>query len=281
MSSGVEHGREPCPHRIIDDVGGAFGMGAVGGGLWHAVSGARNSPQGRALRGAVDAVRVQAPRLGGSFAVWGGLFSAFDCLLLGLRQKEDPWNSIMSGALTGGLLQIRAGPASAARNAAFGGALLALIEGLGIFLTRMAAPPAAPLAAEPTLAGAGAGPGPAAVSAAVPAAAPTAPAAPSEAPAASGGEEAGGGGWFGGWFGGGGGGDGGAGEAEGDTELKSGEGGFAPPPMPSFDQAGSGSGFRAGSPLEGPRLPLPSWPGGSWRAASAIPAAAQLLRELD
>ena len=107
-------------------------MGAVGGGLWHAVSGARNSPQGRALRGAVDAVRVQAPRLGGSFAVWGGLFSAFDCLLLGLRQKEDPWNSIMSGALTGGLLQIRAGPASAARNAAFGGALLALIEGLGL-----------------------------------------------------------------------------------------------------------------------------------------------------
>merc|ERR1712091_352103 len=199
--SGVEHGREPCPHRIIDDVGGAFGMGAGGGGLWHAVSGARNSPQGRALRGAVDAVRVQAPRLGGSFAVWGGLFSAFDCLLLGLRQKEDPWNSIMSGALTGGLLQIRAGPASAARNAAFGGALLALIEGLGIFLTRMAAPPVAPMEA------------------------------------AASGEAAGtGGGWFGGWFGGGGGEA--AGEAGGETELGSGEGGFDPPPMPSFAQSG-------------------------------------------
>ena len=58
-------------------------------------------------------------------------------------------------------------------------------------------------------------------------------------------------------------------------------GGFDPPPMPSFDQAGAGSGFRAGSPLEGPRLPLPSWPGGSWRAASAVPAAARALRDLD
>ena len=26
----VDHGREPCPHRILDDLGGAFAMGAVG-----------------------------------------------------------------------------------------------------------------------------------------------------------------------------------------------------------------------------------------------------------
>ena len=92
---------------------------------------------------------MQAPRLGGSFAIWGGLFSSFDCVLVGVRKKEDPWNSIASGALTGGLLQIRAGPASAARSALFGGVLLALIEGLGIALTRMAAP--APPAPEPVL----------------------------------------------------------------------------------------------------------------------------------
>jgi len=39
--------------------------------------------------------------------VWGGLFSTVDCTLVYLRQKEDPWNSIASGALTGGLLSIR------------------------------------------------------------------------------------------------------------------------------------------------------------------------------
>ena len=52
-----DHGREPCPDRIIDDVGGAFGMGAVGGGLWHLVKGIKNSPTGGRLLGGVQ-VRV-------------------------------------------------------------------------------------------------------------------------------------------------------------------------------------------------------------------------------
>ena len=38
--------------------------------------------------------------------------------------QEDPWNSIAAGALTGGFLQLRTGPKSAARSAAFGGVLL-------------------------------------------------------------------------------------------------------------------------------------------------------------
>ena len=38
--------------------------------------------------------------------------------------QEDPWNSIAAGALTGGFLQLRTGPRSAARSAAFGGILL-------------------------------------------------------------------------------------------------------------------------------------------------------------
>ena len=43
----------------------------------------------------------------GSFAVWGGLFSTIDCGLANVRGKEDPWNSISSGALTGALLAAR------------------------------------------------------------------------------------------------------------------------------------------------------------------------------
>lgn len=140
-SAPVDHGREPCPDRILDDIGGAFGMGAVGGGLWHLVKGLRNSPSGQRFRGGVEAIRREAPRLGGSFAIWGGLFSTFDCTLVFLRQKEDPWNSIGAGALTGGILQLRSGLRSAARSAAFGGVLLAMIEGLGIILTKMSSPP--------------------------------------------------------------------------------------------------------------------------------------------
>lgn len=43
----------------------------------------------------------------GNFAVWGGLFSTFDCCLMGLRGKEDPFNSIGSGAITGAVLAAR------------------------------------------------------------------------------------------------------------------------------------------------------------------------------
>ena len=43
----------------------------------------------------------------GNFAVWGGTFSTCDCCLMAIRGKEDPWNSICSGAVTGGVLMAR------------------------------------------------------------------------------------------------------------------------------------------------------------------------------
>lgn len=82
-------------------------MGAVGGGIWHLCKGLYNSPKGSRLRGGVDvrvlaymllyqspthilllqAIRREAPRIGGGFAVWGGLFSMFDCTLVAVRRK--------------------------------------------------------------------------------------------------------------------------------------------------------------------------------------------------
>uniref|UniRef100_A0A8C8ZYV6 Translocase of inner mitochondrial membrane 17B n=1 Tax=Prolemur simus TaxID=1328070 RepID=A0A8C8ZYV6_PROSS len=91
------------------------------------------------LRGSVNAVRIRAPQIGGSFAVWGGLFSTIDCGLVRLRGKEDPWNSITSGALTGAVLAARSGPLAMMGSAMMGGILLALIEGVGILLTRYTA----------------------------------------------------------------------------------------------------------------------------------------------
>ena len=58
--------RDPCPHRILDDIGGAFSMGAIGGGLWHCVKGARNSPRGELLLGSVPAVNARGPVIGGA-----------------------------------------------------------------------------------------------------------------------------------------------------------------------------------------------------------------------
>uniref|UniRef100_A0A671RBA8 Mitochondrial import inner membrane translocase subunit Tim17-A-like n=2 Tax=Sinocyclocheilus anshuiensis TaxID=1608454 RepID=A0A671RBA8_9TELE len=132
-----EYAREPCPWRIVDDCGGAFTMGAIGGGIFQAVKGFRNSPSGinHRMRGSLTAIRTRAPQLGGSFAVWGGLFSMIDCGLVKVRGKEDPWNSITSGAMTGAILAARMAMVG---SAAMGGILLALIEGAGILLTRFA-----------------------------------------------------------------------------------------------------------------------------------------------
>lgn len=41
-----EYSREPCPWRILDDSGGAFLMGAIGGGIFHSIKGFRNAPIG-------------------------------------------------------------------------------------------------------------------------------------------------------------------------------------------------------------------------------------------
>lgn len=135
----LDTSREPCPDRILDDVGGAFGMGAIGGSAFHFLKGIYNSPKGERFLGGTQAVRMNAPRVGGGFAVWGGLFSTFDCSLVYLRQKEDPWNSILSGAATGGLLQVRQGIRAASRSALAGGVLLALIEGAGIMMNKFVA----------------------------------------------------------------------------------------------------------------------------------------------
>merc|ERR1719183_2891254 len=92
--------------------------------------------------GSMTAMQARGPVLCGQFAVWGGLFACCDCSLTAIRQKEDPWNSIISGAATGGVLAARAGPRAMASAAAVGGVLLALIEGMGIWMNNYFAPPA-------------------------------------------------------------------------------------------------------------------------------------------
>lgn len=136
----MDSGREPCPYRIIDDVGSAFLMGCTLGGIWHAGKGARNSPKGERFGGALQSVKARSPVLGGQFAVWGGLFSCFDCTLVAIRHKEDPWNSIVAGGLTGGTLAARAGWKAMTQSAVIGGVLLAAIEGMSLMLQKAFAP---------------------------------------------------------------------------------------------------------------------------------------------
>ena len=120
----------------------------------------------RAL-GALVRVKERAPIYGAQFAAWGVCFATFDCSFMYLRQKEDPWNSVMSGAATGFVLaarsqlllvslslsqqlflnchyfmilfyfQISGGPKHMIGNAVVGAVLLGMIEGIGIMFNRM------------------------------------------------------------------------------------------------------------------------------------------------
>ncbi|KAK9932997.1 hypothetical protein M0R45_020212 [Rubus argutus] len=104
---------------------------------FHFLKGIYNSPKGARLIGGSQAVRMNAPRVGGSFAVWGGLFSTFDCTMVYNAPEGGPlelhhWPARPPAASS------RCARASARRliAAAMGGILLALIEGAGIMLNK-------------------------------------------------------------------------------------------------------------------------------------------------
>lgn len=88
--------------------------------------------------------------------MWGGMFSTFDCAVKGYRQKEDAWNAIISGFMTGGCLAARSnafppifsaiinlffyragGPRAAFGSAVACGILLGVFEGVGVLLNRV------------------------------------------------------------------------------------------------------------------------------------------------
>jgi import inner membrane translocase subunit TIM17 len=136
-------------------------MGTIGGSIFHGIKGYRNAPTvstesglwlrptlisfgsisakgySRRLLSGLTTIKQKAPITGGNFAAWGGLFSVVDCSLAYVRQKDDPWNAIASGFFTGGLLQVRQGVGAMVGSAVVGGVVLALIEGIGILISRV------------------------------------------------------------------------------------------------------------------------------------------------
>ena len=58
MSRSTAYEREPCPVRILGDVGGGFGIGIIGGTIWHAVKGSRASPKSGTVFEESDAIKT-------------------------------------------------------------------------------------------------------------------------------------------------------------------------------------------------------------------------------
>lgn len=132
----ADHTRDPCPIVILNDFGGAFAMGAIGGCVWHGIKGFRNSPYGERRLGAISAIKARVPVVGGNFGVWGGLFSFYDCSVKAIRKREDPLNAIIAGFFVGGSLAIRGGWRHCRNSAITCACLLGVFEGVGLMFQR-------------------------------------------------------------------------------------------------------------------------------------------------
>ncbi|KAJ0620430.1 hypothetical protein HanHA300_Chr00c0999g0830701 [Helianthus annuus] len=117
-----ETSREPCPDRILDDIGGAFGMVLLVCSLplleRHLQLSKRRPLVGRGSSGADECSTRWR-----QFCERGSL------------ELDN------SRAATGGFLQMRQGLGAASRSAVFGGVLLAMIEGAGIMLNKLMSAP--------------------------------------------------------------------------------------------------------------------------------------------
>ncbi|CAA7039783.1 unnamed protein product [Microthlaspi erraticum] len=120
--------REPSVKAIVDDVGLTFATVTVGASVYYFRKGANNSPKGARFVGGAQAVRMNAPRLGGSFAGVRGLFLTLDHTLMYMRNKDDRWNSFVAGAASTGLITFRKGISVAAKSSLAVGLFLALVH---------------------------------------------------------------------------------------------------------------------------------------------------------
>ncbi|KAG9448850.1 hypothetical protein H6P81_008815 [Aristolochia fimbriata] len=111
--------------QILYDTGFFFTTGVVGSSTWNFLKGVCNSPRGMRLVGGSQAVRMNALRSGGSMAVFGCLVNASECSMAYIRQKEDPWNSIIGNAAICGFHLRKEGFPAVTVAAALGAALTA------------------------------------------------------------------------------------------------------------------------------------------------------------
>jgi import inner membrane translocase subunit TIM17 len=118
----------PCPGRIIVDLGDGFSTGCVLGSMWYFVKGAYYSVRRERFKGGIKLLSNRAAIMGGSFAMWACIFSITNCIMVYIRSREDPMNSIIAGFSTGFILAIRGGFRNAMRSGIIGGLLLGIIE---------------------------------------------------------------------------------------------------------------------------------------------------------
>eukprot|EP01068_Selenidium_serpulae_P011169 Selendium_serpulae@DN5612_c0_g1_i2.p1 len=122
--------------KLPEEVGSGYGMGCIGGFMWHFVSGIHHAPRGESMASGIYRARMRAPISGNTFAVWVLCFSLSERAIQKARGKEGQANAIGAGFTTGCILGLRGGWRVAMKQGVTGGTLLAIIEGLSLVWNR-------------------------------------------------------------------------------------------------------------------------------------------------
>nr|DAD42564.1 TPA_asm: hypothetical protein HUJ06_000794 [Nelumbo nucifera] len=84
-------------------------MGVVGSSFFHIIKDVYNSPKRRASNRRFSIRSHERSPYRWQLHRLGRFLSIFSCTMVYIQQKEDPWNSVITGATTSGFLQMRQG----------------------------------------------------------------------------------------------------------------------------------------------------------------------------
>ena len=119
-----------CPHRIIDDFGIGFCLGSAMGFCGAFIKGAWHAPKREKFFGGIRLAVKRSPLFATNFALWAGIFGIGQCSLLHLTGNDSVMNQVISGAMAGGLLNMRGGLSFFIRGATSGAVIIGCM-GLG------------------------------------------------------------------------------------------------------------------------------------------------------
>ncbi|KAJ3276144.1 Mitochondrial import inner membrane translocase subunit tim22 [Borealophlyctis nickersoniae] len=110
---------ESCPAKVVMSGAAGFALGGTFGMFMSSVDWGANTEEFRNMK-TKDQIKVTLKDMGSksyssakNFMVVGAIFSGTECLIETYRAKNDIWNGVSAGCLTGGALAARAGPKAA------------------------------------------------------------------------------------------------------------------------------------------------------------------------
>ncbi|KAG0632990.1 Tim17/Tim22/Tim23/Pmp24 family-domain-containing protein [Tuber brumale] len=142
MAKTMQAGMESCPVKTAISGGFGFGLGALFGLFMASMSydtpmtglpGApsanlQNLPLKEQLKRGFKDMGQRSYSTGKNFALVGSIFAGTECCIEGFRAKNDMYNGISAGCVTGGVLAAKAGPQAAAVGCAGFAAFSAAID---------------------------------------------------------------------------------------------------------------------------------------------------------